>query len=123
MRARIHRGAVEIGGSCVELESGGARLVLDIGLPLDVAAQGEQPCLPAVAGLAEVDDPSLPGLIVSHGHPDHYGLVAAASPGVPRFIGEAAHRILAAASFHPQSPSVLRAGFVTICPHPRTLSV
>jgi ribonuclease J len=42
MRARIHRGANEIGGSCVELESGGARLVLDIGLPLDVAARDEQ---------------------------------------------------------------------------------
>jgi Cft2 family RNA processing exonuclease len=36
MQVRIHRGAAEIGGSCVELESGGARLVLDIGLPLDL---------------------------------------------------------------------------------------
>lgn len=31
MRVRIHRGAGEIGGSCVELESAGARLVLDVG--------------------------------------------------------------------------------------------
>ena len=49
MRARIHRGANEVGGSCVELERSGARLVLDIGLPLDVAARDEQPVLPAIA--------------------------------------------------------------------------
>ena len=31
MRARIHRGAAEVGGNCVELEAGGERLVLDVG--------------------------------------------------------------------------------------------
>jgi len=30
----IHRGAEEIGGSCVELESQGARILIDFGLPL-----------------------------------------------------------------------------------------
>jgi ribonuclease J len=37
MKARIHRGTKEIGGTCVELESQGKRIVLDVGLPLDVA--------------------------------------------------------------------------------------
>ena len=36
MRARIHRGAHEIGGSCVELEADGCRLVLDVGRPLSM---------------------------------------------------------------------------------------
>jgi len=35
MRARIHRGAHEVGGSCVELEHSGARIVIDLGRPLD----------------------------------------------------------------------------------------
>lgn len=34
MRCRIHRGCHEIGGNCVEIESQGKRIVLDIGLPL-----------------------------------------------------------------------------------------
>jgi ribonuclease J len=34
MRACIHRGH-EVGASCVEVEQGGARLLVDAGLPLD----------------------------------------------------------------------------------------
>jgi ribonuclease J len=34
MRIKIHRGAHEIGGSCVELQSGDTRIVVDLGLPL-----------------------------------------------------------------------------------------
>ncbi len=98
MLARIHGGATHLGGSCVELECAGARVLLDVGLPLD-APYGSTPPLPPVAGLADGDDRSLLGVIISHGHPDHYGLVAAAAPSVPRYIGEAAHRILARARF------------------------
>jgi len=34
MRFCIHRGTHEIGGTCVEIEAQGKRIVLDIGLPL-----------------------------------------------------------------------------------------
>ena len=34
MRIRIHRGAQEIGGNCVEIESRGYSILLDLGLPL-----------------------------------------------------------------------------------------
>jgi len=34
-RACIHRGAKQIGGSCVELSFDGARILLDLGKPLD----------------------------------------------------------------------------------------
>src|SRR2546427_6353215 len=55
VRVRIHRGAHEIGGSCVEVESAdGERLVLDIGAPL-VTVEGEEPELPAVEGLIDAD--------------------------------------------------------------------
>ncbi len=97
MKARIHRGAREIGGSCVELEAAGSRLVLDLGLPLESAHDNDAP-LPAVSGL-ENPDPSLLGVIVSHPHPDHYGLVARTHPSVPVYMGEAAQRILSEAAF------------------------
>ncbi len=31
MRVRIHRGAHEVGGTCIELESSASRIVLDVG--------------------------------------------------------------------------------------------
>src|SRR3954467_2053641 len=96
MKARIHRGAAEIGGSCVELESRGARLLIDLGLPLD-ADFADPPERPTVAGL-DGGDPSLLGLVLSHSHPDHYGLAVGIND-VPIYLGEAAHRILGAATF------------------------
>lgn len=97
LRAIIHRGAREIGGSCVELECEGQRLVLDIGRTLDAALDDDVP-LPPIAGL-DGSDPSLLGIVISHGHPDHYGLVGSVDPSVPVYIGEAAARVLAEASF------------------------
>lgn len=52
MRFCIHRGTQEIGGTCVEIESQGKRLVLGFDEP----------------------DPSLLGVVISHSHADHYGL-------------------------------------------------
>ena len=43
----IHRGAKQIGGTCIELEQDGARLILDLGLPLD-ADEATPDLLPAV---------------------------------------------------------------------------
>ncbi len=97
MRVCIHRGAHEVGGSCVEVEHNGARLVLDAGLPLEAETVGDHP-LPPVAGLG-TGDASIVGLIVSHGHPDHYGLVDQVHPSVPLYIGEATQRILREAAF------------------------
>lgn len=97
MQACIHRGAHEIGGTCIELEHDGFRLVLDVGLPLEIGVS-EKPSFPAVKGLRE-GDPSLLGVILSHGHPDHYGFIADVNESVPRFLGEATQRILREAQF------------------------
>lgn len=105
MRARIHRGAAEVGGNCVELETGGTRLVLDVGWPI-TAADGEDVALPDVAGLADGHDPSLLGVVISHPHPDHYGLLPKVGASVPVYIGEAASQILSEAAFF--SPSGIR---------------
>ena len=99
MRVRIHRGTREIGGTCIEVEAGGERLVLDVGLPLDAPDDEEarEALLPQVPGFRERAD-SLLGVVISHSHLDHYGLAWHIRPEVPVYIGEPAHRIMAAAS-------------------------
>ena len=98
MRGRIYRGADEVGGSSVELlAENGDRLVLDLGLPLSTDL-GEDSTLPAVAGL-DGEDRSLLAVLITHGHPDHYGLVSSISPDVPLYMGRAASNILREASF------------------------
>lgn len=105
MRARIHRGAREIGGNCVELEAGGKRLVLDLGRPLD-AEPARKVDLPDIPGLGLPDDGSLLGVVLSHPHQDHYGLAPQVSPSVPIYVGKAASSILDAAAFF--TPSGIR---------------
>jgi ribonuclease J len=94
MNIRIHRGAKEIGGSCVEVEVDSQRLLLDIGLPL--AAELDETPLPDVSGLEKLDE-SLMGIAISHAHLDHYGLMAKLRQKVPVLIGKDALRIINAA--------------------------
>lgn len=97
MKVRIHRGAKQIGGNCIEVAAQEKRIVLDVGRPLEAAADEIVP-LPDVAGLAAADDPDLLGLFISHGHQDHWGLVEQVSPNVPIYIGKGAADILRAAA-------------------------
>lgn len=100
MRICIHHGTKEIGGSCVEVEASGSRIVVDLGLPLD-AAETDATFLPQISGLRE-DDPSLLAVILSHGHRDHWGLVPTIRPQVPIVMGQAAGSIMrASADFIP----------------------
>lgn len=96
MRLRIHRGAKEIGGTCIEVEAEGQRLALDVGLPLDAPDEAQEQLLPEVPGFRE-PDPGLLGVVISHGHMDHYGLAAHIREDIPVWIGGAAHNILKAA--------------------------
>jgi ribonuclease J len=100
MKVCIHRGAKEIGGTCIEIESQGKRLVLDIGQPLD-CPDPELAVMPEVKGFAE-EDASLLGVILSHPHQDHYGLAHRLPESTHFLMGAAAERILqAAADFTP----------------------
>lgn len=96
MKITIHRGSKEIGGNCVELESQGKRLLIDIGLPLD-ANENYSKYLPKIPGLDGKDE-SLLGILISHPHQDHCGLLAEVAPNIKTGMGEAARRILTAAA-------------------------
>ena len=110
MRVRVHRGCQEIGGSCVEVESSGSRLVLDVGKPL-TAGWRDTVELPAVPGLASGGDPSLLAVLISHPHLDHYGLIDQVAASVPVYAGAAAASIVAAARFYsPAGPELAPTG-------------
>lgn len=96
MRVCIHRGSKQIGGSCVEINSCGQRLLIDFGLPLD-AENDNSRYVPNIAGL-DGGDQTLLGILISHPHLDHFGLLAHISSDIPVGMGPAARRILAAAA-------------------------
>ncbi len=96
MRLRIHRGAHEIGGNCIELNSDGKTLLLDLGMPLSVS-NTEDVALPSVSGLADGKDESFLGVVLSHPHADHYGLLSKAAQSTHVYLGQDAQRLLQAA--------------------------
>lgn len=94
MKVCIHRGSKQIGGNCVEIESQGKRIVLDVGVPLD--EEPEDAPLPPVKGF-KAPDPSLLGVFISHIHPDHCALAPRLPTGTTFLISQAGRDILAAA--------------------------
>ena len=102
MRLRIHRGTREIGGTCIELESGGSRILLDLGLPLDATDLASTP-LPKIEGLGEGSS-TLLAIVLSHGHRDHWGLIPKVNPQISLVMGRATESIIrAAADFVPDA--------------------
>ena len=106
MRVCIHRGAHEIGGSCVEVAAGDDRIVLDLGMPLMAPGGGRRErfdfrpfrdlpgaelvsrkILPDIPGLYPWDTEAKPPLavVISHAHQDHYGLASFVRPEVPLY--------------------------------------
>lgn len=95
MRVRIHRGTKEIGGTCIELEADGSRILMDLGQPLD-GDRSDTSLHPVIPGLSGGSD--LLGLVLSHGHMDHFGFAHLAGPDLPVHLGAATLRILQAAA-------------------------
>lgn len=74
MTITIHRGTHEIGGSCVEIRTRQAKILLDLGLPLDFDArsqeQQKQIRREALEWAQDAD-----AIFISHYHADHHGLL------------------------------------------------
>lgn len=101
MKVRIHRGTAEIGGNCIEVESQGKSILLDLGMPL-MGKMSPAEALPPVPGLLDGSNPNLLTIVISHPHADHYGLVGYAHRSIPIHIGREAEQLLqAAAPFSP----------------------
>ena len=66
MRLRIHRGAAEIGGNCIEIKASGHSILLDLGAPLMGSLSPEE-ALPPVKGLVDGTNPDLLGIVENVG--------------------------------------------------------
>ena len=114
MKITIHRGTKEIGGSCVELTTTTTRLVLDLGLPL-VDANREpfdsrsalakpmdelkaERVVPSIPGLFDTDYSAPDGILLSHAHLDHSGLLHLSRPTVPIYASSGTSKMMLAAS-------------------------
>lgn len=120
MKMVIYRGNHEIGGNCIELKSGTSRILLDIGQPLvfeglpvtDDMLEGSGPelvkrgILPAVKGLYAWDKPEFSGVIVSHGHLDHYGFSHFIHSEIPVWVSEGTKKIMELSTLFLRKPVV-----------------
>lgn len=99
MNLTIHRGANEIGGTCIQIESGGARIVIDAGLPLvdEFGAEftGEpESVLPGIPGMFQPGEDKPLALLLTHAHMDHFGLLCFADTDIPVFASEGTKRLI-----------------------------
>ena len=104
MQLIIHRGAKEIGGSCVELQARKTRILIDFGMPLvdekrepfdtstlrgkSIAQFKEAKLLPDIKGLYRDERKGIDAILISHSHQDHYGLLDYANPGIPLYMSQ-----------------------------------
>jgi ribonuclease J len=110
MKFKIHRGTKEIGGSCVEVWTDTTRILLDFGMPLvdeygsqfnfekykalTVQELIKQSVLPNIRGLYNDTDKLIDGIILSHAHKDHFGLLNYVHKNVMHYLGKATHEII-----------------------------
>ena len=108
MHFKIHRGAHEIGGSCVEVWTDSTRIVVDFGMPL-VNSDGTQFDSRAIKSLSNAelinkgvlhdieglyDKSGNTNLILSHAHQDHYGLVKYVNEKCKVYLGQATKKLI-----------------------------
>lgn len=83
MEITIHRGASEIGGSCVQITSAGRSILIDAGSPLGESKSD-----------VDLGKLSFDAIFISHPHKDHFGLIEGLDPEKPVYIGQTARELL-----------------------------
>jgi len=114
---KVHRGTDAIGGTCIEVVADAGRLILDMGMPLMENGGGEidaerqanptvaNGMIPDVAGLTDgsCDSPIL-GVLLSHAHPDHYGMLEHVDASIPVYMSEESKALISVANiFYPDN--------------------
>ena len=110
MKLTIHRGAHEIGGTCIELSTQNTKILLDFGMPLTDGFGGDfderklknksvdslikDHILYPIEGLYKGITPKVNAILISHSHKDHYGFLKYANPEIPVYISEGAKKLI-----------------------------
>ena len=131
MQLTIHRGAREIGGSCVEIHAGFSRIVVDIGIPL-FEADGEpfdatvlegksteellqQKILPVIPGLF-APGPAPDAILLSHAHLDHTGFLNRTHPEIPVYATQGTSKMMHASAIFARGVDLPRERYRELVP-------
>ena len=108
MLITIYRGTQEVGGTMIEIKSEKTRILLDAGYPLfyrgeviddklallphqELQALG---IIPKVEGLYRWDKPAFDGVLISHAHSDHFGLLKYIHPDIPVYLSKTTDKLI-----------------------------
>lgn len=91
LKLTVHRATDQIGGNCIELSvPSGERIILDVGRPLG-APNDAKGLLPKSLDL----EAPVAGVLISHPHQDHYGLLDEVPAQWPVYSGKSAGALMA----------------------------
>ena len=94
MTLTIHRGTHEIGGSCVEICTDKAKILMDLGMPLDYDKHTTEEQTQIRSDAAEWCK-GVDALFLSHAHADHYGFLGLLPQDTPIYATEETFAMLA----------------------------
>ena len=94
MTLTIHRGTHEIGGSCVEICSDKAKILIDLGMPLDYDKRSREEQT-EIRHNAEEWCKGADAIFLSHAHADHYGFLYLLPQDTPIYATEESFAMLA----------------------------
>lgn len=94
MTLTIHRGTHEIGGSCVEIRTDKAKILIDLGMPLDYDKRSAEE-QELIRRDAEEWCKGVDALFLSHAHADHYGFLDLLPQDTPIYATEETFAMLA----------------------------
>ena len=87
MTLTIHRGTHEVGGSCVEICSDKAKILIDLGMPLDYDKRSREEQT-EIRHNAEEWCKGVDAVFLSHAHADHYGFLDLLEKDTPTYATE-----------------------------------
>jgi ribonuclease J len=104
---KLHRKQAQIGGNIIEISTSNTRILLDVGLDLDVE---NNQSLPVITGL--FDSAGFDAVIVTHYHSDHMGLAYNIHPDIPLYMGEMCFKVIEASDQYLRRTTLSPAGLL-----------